>query len=418
MSAAEKNSPEPAGSPAAATGPAAIPDHELLRCIARGSYGEVWLARNIMGTFRAVKIVYRKNFDTQRLFDREFSGIKKFEPVSRSHEGFIDILHIGTNEPDGYFYYIMELGDDEKTEQVIDPASYKPKTLASELAARKRLEFDECLTLALSLTDALAHLHKTGLVHRDIKPANIIFINGRPKLADIGLVAKMNEALSVVGTHGFIPPEGPGHPPADLYSLGKVLYEISTGNDRNDFPEFPECLGELEDATRFLEFNEIVIRACCHDLRRRYQNAEQMYAELVVIQGGRSVKRLHLLEKRLDQLKRVSVPILVLLLVTGLLGFSFYRERKMAFEQRQRQIGSKLALATVAVDQGDFLGALPLINDAIRLENDSPQRLRDLRLGFWSTLQQCPKIVQLWTHRDEIRWCEFGSDGARLLQAA
>jgi hypothetical protein len=36
-----------------------IPDHELLRLIGRGSYGEVWLARNIMGTQRAVKIVYR-----------------------------------------------------------------------------------------------------------------------------------------------------------------------------------------------------------------------------------------------------------------------------------------------------------------------------------------------------------------------
>ena len=32
-----------------------IPDHELLRCIGRGSYGEVWLARNMMGTYRAVK---------------------------------------------------------------------------------------------------------------------------------------------------------------------------------------------------------------------------------------------------------------------------------------------------------------------------------------------------------------------------
>ena len=370
-----------------------------------------------MGTFRAVKIVYRKSFDTQRPFDREFSGIQKFEPISRSHEGFIDILHIGKNEPEGYFYYIMELGDDEKTDQIIDPAAYRPRTLGCEPLARKRLEFDECLSLALSLTDALAHLHKSGLVHRDIKPANIIFINRRPKLADIGLVAQMNEPLSVVGTHGFIPPEGPGNPRADLYSLGKVLYEISTGNDRNDFPEFPDCLGELEDSDRFLEFNEIVIRACCPDVRGRYQSAEQMYAELVVIQGGRSVKRLHLLEKRLNRLKRASVPMLALLLVAALLGFSFYRERKMGFEQRQRQIGSKLALSTVAVDKGDFLGALPLLDEAIRLESHDPDRLRDLRLAFGSTLEQCPKIVQIWSNRRPIRFCEFNSDGSQLLQA-
>src|SRR6267378_2363889 len=75
-----------------------VPDHQLLRRIGRGSYGEVWLARNTMGVFRAVKIVYRKAFDNQRPFDREISGIQKFEPISRSHEGFVDVLHVGINE--------------------------------------------------------------------------------------------------------------------------------------------------------------------------------------------------------------------------------------------------------------------------------------------------------------------------------
>src|SRR2546426_4357628 len=63
----------------------AIPEHQLLRCIGRGSYGEVWLARNIMGTYRAVKVVYRKNFENERPYEREFAGIQKFEPISRSH---------------------------------------------------------------------------------------------------------------------------------------------------------------------------------------------------------------------------------------------------------------------------------------------------------------------------------------------
>jgi hypothetical protein len=45
-----------------------IRDHELIRCIGPGSYGEVWLARNVMGTYRAVKIVYRAAFErTQSL---------------------------------------------------------------------------------------------------------------------------------------------------------------------------------------------------------------------------------------------------------------------------------------------------------------------------------------------------------------
>ncbi len=58
--------------------PADIRDHELIRRISHGSYGEVWLARNVMGTYRAVKIVYRAAFEHARPFEREFNGIQEF----------------------------------------------------------------------------------------------------------------------------------------------------------------------------------------------------------------------------------------------------------------------------------------------------------------------------------------------------
>ena len=90
----------------------AIPDHELLKKIGDGSYGEVWLARSAVGTLRAVKIVWRKTFGHEHPFEREFKGIQKFEPISRSHEGMVDILQIGRG--DGYFYYVMELADDAR----------------------------------------------------------------------------------------------------------------------------------------------------------------------------------------------------------------------------------------------------------------------------------------------------------------
>src|SRR5438552_7907108 len=103
------------------TSPLVIPEHQLIRCIGRGSYGQVWLARNPMGMYRAVKIVFRNSFKSQRPFERELSGIRKFEPISRLHEGFIDILQVGINEEEGYFYYIMEPGDDQVTGQNISP---------------------------------------------------------------------------------------------------------------------------------------------------------------------------------------------------------------------------------------------------------------------------------------------------------
>src|SRR3989441_9404742 len=261
----------------------AVPDHELIQCIGRGSYGEVWLARNLMGTYRAVKVVYRKNFGHQRPYDRELAGIKKFEPISRSHESFVNILHVGQNVKGGYFYYIMELGDDLTTGQNINPRFYVPKTLAKEVALRGRLPLSECVQLGLWLSAALDSLHSHALVHRDVKPSNIIFVNGVPKLADIGLVADINEARSYVGTEGFIPPEGPGSAQADIYGLGKVLYEISTGKDRHDFPEPPTLLADLRDRQELLELDEIIQRACASDPRQRYQSAAAMHEDLLLL---------------------------------------------------------------------------------------------------------------------------------------
>jgi len=100
----------------------------------------------------------------------------------------------------------------------------------------------ESLDLAIHLTAALEHLHNHGLIHRDIKPANIVFVKGVAKLADIGLVTDIHQVsthASYVGTPGFIPPEGPGAAVADIYSLGKVFYEVAMGLDRNRFPELP-----------------------------------------------------------------------------------------------------------------------------------------------------------------------------------
>jgi len=77
----------------------------------RGSYGEVWLARNAVGTPRAVMIVRRAKFDEDRPDEPEFAGLRKFEPISRSHEGFVDLVQVGRHDAEGYFYYVMELAD-------------------------------------------------------------------------------------------------------------------------------------------------------------------------------------------------------------------------------------------------------------------------------------------------------------------
>jgi serine/threonine protein kinase len=90
-----------------------VPDYELLRRIGGGAYGDVWLARSkATGALRAAKIVWRNRFEDDRPFRREFEGIQRFEQISREHPSQLALFHIGRNDVEGYFYYVMELADD------------------------------------------------------------------------------------------------------------------------------------------------------------------------------------------------------------------------------------------------------------------------------------------------------------------
>jgi hypothetical protein len=241
------------------------------------------------------------------------------------------ILQIGRNEEEGYFFYVMELADDANQTRTepntisvesgtsrpppINPESFLPKTLASEKLSRGRIEVGECVHIGALLTAALDHLHRHGLIHRDIKPSNIVFVKGLPKLADIGLVAGLAEAESYVGTEGFIPPEGPNSAQADIYSLGKVLYEVAMGKDRQDFPE--PC-SELGEAGKLLvELNLIILKACHPDRNKRYRCAREMLDDLEMLLEGKSVRAKQTRRRRMRLLAAIAAS-------TGLLTLAAF----------------------------------------------------------------------------------------------
>ncbi len=393
---------------------------------------------------RALKVVRRDRFGSERPYEREFAGIQKFDPISRRHEGVVDILHLGRAADGSHFYYVMELADDVSPEVDVpsfkptattsggesptgletrspDSGTYVPKTLRAVLKARGRLPLGEVIELGVAMCNALGHLHRHGLVHRDVKPTNLIFVGGRPKLADIGLVTGIDEAKSFVGTEGYIPPEGPGSVQADPFSVGKVLYEAATGKDRHDFPELPEEFRGTPEGEAFAELNEVLLRACATVPAQRHASAEQMRAELLLLQAGQSVRGLRANERLLRRLKLaalIGAALVVLAAAAALLQRQRATERAAQIrvltekdeQRRQTAYAADLAIAYQSWDAGRAELTRQLLDGQRPADGQE-----DLRGWEWRHLgaQARPREVRRVTTESPFGFwsCELSPDG-------
>ncbi len=260
--------------------------------IGEGSYGKVWLARDTAGQWQALKVVYLAKFEgNPDPYDREFNGIKRYMPVSDKHPGLLQVNFVSEKHPDGYFFYAMELGDSLAADWERMPTTYKPRDLVSERsqAQGRKLPVRECVRIGLVLADALKFLHQQGLTHRDIKPQNVIFVKGRPKLADLGLVAEIrppDQTRTYVGTPGYMPPppEMPGTAQADIYALGVMLYVLATGRNPSFFPEISTTLAGSTRLPEFFHLNDVIIKACNPDCAQRYASAAELHQALLEVQ--------------------------------------------------------------------------------------------------------------------------------------
>ncbi len=254
--------------------------------IGNGAYGQVWRVRNATGEFQALKEIKLAKFDDADPYEREFRGIKSYKPLSNQHPGLLHVDYVNRAEHAGYFFYVMELGD------ALDPAwetkggKYEPRDLwraCSQLEGR-RIPTRECLRLAIRLLEALDFLHQRGRIHRDIKPANIIFVNGQPKLADVGLIREAPThgiQATKVYTPGYDDPLGLGTKQSDLYALAITLYVCSTGNREGSFPQLPTLVSEDPE---FMRLNDIILRACQPVATERYAGAAEMLAAFRALQ--------------------------------------------------------------------------------------------------------------------------------------
>ena len=230
--------------------------YTIVQFCGSGAYGEVYLAEDITHKVVALKIIPIAS--GSNVWRMELIGLRHYRQSIENHKALIEVLHVG--ETENFFYYTMEAADNMLHGDFSE--EYIADTLAHRLERGGRLEPEKVLELANNLLDALEHLSEYDLAHRDIKPANIVFINGQPKLSDIGLISNTGVRSKVVGTLDFLPPEiadgdpvGYGH---DLYSLGKVLYCALTGLLPENFPEVPITV----PLRAWRQFKNVLLKAC------------------------------------------------------------------------------------------------------------------------------------------------------------
>lgn len=245
-----------------------IPNYELLDRVGVGGFGEVWLARErVTEVLRAVKIIPR---DKPERADREIAGVKRYQRCSHQHAGLVQILTVG--EIDGAYFYVMELADGLPSS---DGEPYRPETLRTVMHRQGRFAPSEALQTIRTIAVAVAGLHEDGLSHNDLKPENVLMVKGVPKVADIGLAAP-DEARSTAGTMHYLGSDGR---PDDLFALGKVLFELLTGQPASEFPRIPREL--VTEANKdFGAALRLANRACHPEQKNRFQSIHEFLDSL------------------------------------------------------------------------------------------------------------------------------------------
>ena len=247
--------------------------------IGQGAYGKVYLAVGPDGERAAVKVCRRDAIGDER-YERELRGAKFYRSIP-PQEGLVRMR--GLVEQDWGFYTVMDLADDEFGSSQDVSSGYRPKTLARVIEGEKALPLKECVMLALSLTKGLAALQRHHLLHRDIKPGNVLYVKGQPVLSDPGLVVEESEAISTVGTPGYLPPERKFTDAAsDIYSLGLTLKAASFGRQVEDLDKGPSMEADT-GAALFPVWWRILNKATDPTPSRRYQSAKALIKDLTVL---------------------------------------------------------------------------------------------------------------------------------------
>ncbi len=247
--------------------------YRFVKLLGQGGMGAVYKAIDVkLGRDVALKILpasYAKSRDRTRRFEQEARALAKLR-----HQGIVTVFDYGQ---EGSIHWLsMEYVDG--------------KTLREELERNGKLEVERVVRLVDKICDALGAAHDAGLVHRDIKPENILLApEDEPRIVDFGLAKLLGDSRAghsmssegrVLGTADYMSPEqkeGSRNVDArsDVYSLGKVIYEMLSG--RRPEGKFPS-LAEIGPAQA--RFDELIEKALDPEPSRRHASIQALRAAL------------------------------------------------------------------------------------------------------------------------------------------
>jgi eukaryotic-like serine/threonine-protein kinase len=167
-------------------------------------------------------------------------------------------------------------------------------TLENELASSDgKLPADRVLEVALEVLEALQYLHarRPPLIHRDLKPSNLMTTkDGHLKLIDFGIARHFvaNTRVTMVGTHGYAPPEqyaGRPEPRSDLFSLAATIHQALSGRDPTTQPpfRFPRLRNYCPDLSP--QLTAAIERTLAYEIADRPRDAAAFRQQLSACRG-------------------------------------------------------------------------------------------------------------------------------------
>ena len=203
-----------------------IGPYEVVREIARGGMGVVYVARR-SGEQQEVALKLLLKSDQAEAKDVERFRIEAAAAGALSHPNIVAIHEVGQDER-GCHYMAMEFVDGDSLQGLLRRQGTMDERTAAEMT--------------IKLARALQHAHDQRVLHRDMKPANVLVRDGEPLIADFGLAKQqgaggksLTVSGEVMGTPAYMPPEQAEgarreiDARSDQYSLGATLYQMLTG---------------------------------------------------------------------------------------------------------------------------------------------------------------------------------------------